>query len=300
MQIVTNQFQKEIKDHGDYQFPLLISEEALSSYEAGSFMWHWHPEIELTLVHKGEMLYQVNDRSFHLHEGDGLFNNTGVLHSGRMQDANDCRYTSVTFDPKLIYGYDNSIVWHKYVEPILNNHSLPAVFFDGTEAGQREVIELMRQIIQFGHQKDDAWELNVLILLQKLWQSVYLYGRALPELSEYDQKNQDRIRSILSFIERNYSSKICLKDIADHIHLCKSECCRLFKRYMNIPLFEFLLRYRIEKSLIYLRNSNYSVAEAAAEVGFNDSNYYTKTFSKVMGCTPSLYRKRLKSPAETP
>ena len=60
MQIITNQFQKELKQHGNEQFPFLVSYQKLSEYESGSFMWHWHPEIEITYVQKGTMCYKVN------------------------------------------------------------------------------------------------------------------------------------------------------------------------------------------------------------------------------------------------
>ena len=73
MQIITNQNQKEIKEHGNYSFPVLVSYEALSNYESGSFLWHWHPEIEITLVTHGEMLYHINHDTFHLKEGQILF-----------------------------------------------------------------------------------------------------------------------------------------------------------------------------------------------------------------------------------
>lgn len=56
MQIITNNAGKELKKHGDSAFPCLVSYERLSGYETGSFLWHWHPEIELTYIEKGEML----------------------------------------------------------------------------------------------------------------------------------------------------------------------------------------------------------------------------------------------------
>ena len=103
MQIVTNQFQKELKKHGNDHFPFLVSHHNLSEYDSNSFMWHCHPEIEITYIKKGAMHYRINNRSFHLKEGEIIFCNSNALHSGEMIDQEDCSYIPVTFDPKLIF-----------------------------------------------------------------------------------------------------------------------------------------------------------------------------------------------------
>ena len=41
MQIITNQFQKELKKHGSDHFPFLVSYQRLSEYDSNSFMWHY-------------------------------------------------------------------------------------------------------------------------------------------------------------------------------------------------------------------------------------------------------------------
>ena len=125
MQIITNQFQKELKQHGNEQFPFLVSYQKLSEYESGSFMWHWHPEIEITYVQKGTMCYKVNHMVYHLKEGDIVFNNSGALHSGTMENQKDCAYIPVTFDSRLIYGFFQSTVNSKYVDPVIQGFYAP-------------------------------------------------------------------------------------------------------------------------------------------------------------------------------
>lgn len=295
MQIIINQFQKELKEHGNSQFPILISKESLSKYESCSFLWHWHPEIELTLIDKGEMIYKVNDKIFHLHQGDALFGNANSFHTGYMYLNHDCQYISITFDPKLIYGYENSIIYSKYVAPIIHNFSLPAIHFDLSEDWHKEVTDIIRNIIKIAQQNYSFYEFDILINLDLLWKLLLLKNNSIPEITVSDKRNYDRIRSILSYIENNYSSKLTLESIAKHIHLCRGECCKLFKHYMKMPLFEFILEYRIEKSLDYLADSKYSIREIATNVGFNDSNYFSKVFCKIKGCSPTKYKKILLS-----
>ena len=292
MQILTNQFQKELKEHGGFQFPLLISNERLSKYDSNSFLWHWHPEIELTLITQGQMIYEINNEEFHLCQGEALFGNTGVLHAGRMYENMDCEYVSITFDPRLIYSYENSIFYLKYVSPFIQNLSLFSICFDLTKPWHKEIIKILNELVAIHQQQQDTYEIDVLIKLLEFWKVLYLNYDTTQTITSSERHNYERIRSILSFIEENYSHKITLEEIADHIHICKGECCRIFKQYMKIPLFRFILEYRIEKSLKDLVASNDSIGDIAAKAGFGDSNYYSHTFYKVKGCSPTEYRKK--------
>ena len=244
MQIITNQFQKELKQHGNEQFPFLVSYQKLSEYESGSFMWHWHPEIEITYVQKGTMCYKVNHMVYHLKEGDIVFNNSGALHSGTMENQKDCAYIPVTFDSRLI---------------------------------------------ALDEKKPDFYELDITICLQSMWRLLLEHITYEPQASRENSLEYDRIKKILSYIEENYQNKITLNDIAGHIHLCESECTRLFKRHMNTTLFAFLQEYRIERSLEFLQDDQ-PVSAVADKAGFSDPNYYSKVFAKIKGCSPREYR----------
>lgn len=293
MQIITNQFQKELKEHGNYQFPFLVSYERLSRYETGSFLWHWHPEIELTLITRGEMAYHCNDRIFYPKEGDILFCNSNTLHAGEMLHSKDCEYTSITFDTRLIYGYEQSLIHHKYVLPILQNVALSGLHLQPANPWYEQSHKLLLQIISLTEKSSPVYELEIPGLLLNFWKLLYENSETIDTVSSADRLNHARIRQILAYIADHYSQKIYLEDVASHIGLCKSECCRLFKRYMKVSLFEFLLEYRIERSLDSLADPSVGITEAAEKAGFNDSNYYSKAFGKIKGCSPRQYRKRL-------
>ena len=289
MQIITNQFQKELKQHGNEQFPFLVSYQKLSEYESGSFMWHWHPEIEITYVQKGTMCYKVNHMVYHLKEGDIVFNNSGALHSGTMENQKDCAYIPVTFDPRLIYGFFQSTINSKYVDPVIQDSMLPAICIDQSEPWHKPFREYLLRIIDLDEKKPDFYELDITICLQSMWRLLLEHITYEPQASRENSLEYDRIKKILSYIEENYQNKITLNDIAGHIHLCESECTRLFKRHMNTTLFAFLQEYRIERSLEFLQDEQ-PVSAVADKAGFSDPNYYSKVFAKIKGCSPREYR----------
>lgn len=293
MQIITNQFQKELKKHGSDHFPFLVSYQCLSEYDSNSFMWHCHPEIEITYVKEGSMHYRINNRSFHLKEGDIIFCNSNALHSGEMENQEDCSYIPITFDPKLIYGFFQSTICTRYVDPVIQNLAVCALHIDYSEKWHETFRDRMLEVISLDKKKPDFYELDISIRMQLLWRLLVEHLPHQPVSTTSDFTEYERIRRILSYIEQNYMNQITLDDISEHIHLCESECTRLFKRHMNTTLFSFLQEYRIERSLEYL-NTKESISSIAEKTGFSDSNYYSKVFIKIKGCSPREYRKNLK------
>ena len=79
--------------------------------------------------------------------GDILLRNANVLHAGFMEDMQDGKYVSITFLPKIIYGSYESILRRKYVEPFLQNFSIPAIHIDYSEPWHRTFAEYVRSWI---------------------------------------------------------------------------------------------------------------------------------------------------------
>lgn len=295
-QIETDTTRREKKIHGNYGFPFSIDYEHLDGYDGGSFMWHWHPEAEITLITEGQMLYRVNDSSFAAKPGDIVFCNCGALHSGeKMPGINDdCHYTSVTFDPKLIYGYEASLIYEKYISALSDNFACFGFCIDHEKLNdnEKDFSNTLHSLIETVEEASNGYELLVSSYLCRLWNLFYKYAAAAGKSSKHlNARNYGRIRDIISFIEANYQDDISLDDIADSVGFSRSECSRTFKTGMGIALFSFLQDYRVHKSLSYLADTDTQISEIAGLVGIPDSNYFSKVFSRVMGCSPRDYRK---------
>lgn len=291
MRLQIDSEQKEIKRHGSYEFPVLISYERLSYFDTGEFPWHWHPEIELTFVMEGEIAYQVNDSLYHLKEGEGLFCNTNVLHSGHGECSGDCSYLSVTFHPRLLYGYSSSVMQVKYMDHILKSPSLASIHFIPEKSWQRRVLELMESIRLLNREHPMSEELQIQIALLRIWQEIFEHVEVNETRPAENGRDTERIRRIMEYIQKHYAEKITLEELAEQIHLCRSESCRLFRRYMKESMFDYLLDYRVERSLELLRSPDLDVTQIADRVGFGSPGYYSKIFKRKMGCTPLEYRK---------
>lgn len=291
MRLQIDREQKEIKRHGSYEFPVLVSYERLSSFDTGEFPWHWHPEIELTLVMEGEIIYQANDSLYHLKAGEGLFCNTNVLHSGHGNGSTDCSYLSVTFHPRLLYGYSSSVMQTKYMNHILKSPSLASIHLVSEKDWQRRILEGIEKIRLLNREHPVSEELKIQIVLLQIWQELYEHVEISETGFAENGRDTERIRRIMEYIQAHYAEKITLEELAEQIHLCRSESCRLFKRYMKESMFDYLLDYRIERSLELLRRPELDVTQIAGQTGFTSPGYFSKIFKRKMGCTPLEYRK---------
>ncbi len=295
LQLQIDQHGREIKNHGTYEFPVLVSHEALSSYDRRTFLWHWHTEMEWTYILEGEICYQVNEHIFHLKKGQGLLCSTNVLHMGKAENEEDCRYVSITVHPRLFQGFQNSFLTRQYMDPVTDNNAFSHVLFDGSEVWQTVILDRLKQIELLYGKRSEHFEFQIYLLLMENWLSIWQNAwnqQMLQEENTTESRNMQRLKIIFNYIHEHYAEKITLQDVAAQVNICEAECCRLFKKYMRSSLFDYLLDYRIERSTAVLVNS--TVTEASESCGFSSPAYYTKVFKARMGCTPKAYKNTYK------
>ncbi|WP_373186006.1 helix-turn-helix domain-containing protein [Halopseudomonas sp.] len=102
---------------------------------------------------------------------------------------------------------------------------------------------------------------------------------------------QARLQRIISFIEQNLHSKLSQRMVAEHCGLSQCQFSRFFKRLTGITFQEYLPHRRISEAMRLLANPHVSITDVCFTVGFRDHSYFTRTFQRYVGKSPSRYRR---------
>ena len=103
-------------------------------------------------------------------------------------------------------------------------------------------------------------------------------------------KNQEILKKLLNYIEDNFSENITLNLLSDELFISKSTIQRLFTNHLNTSPYDYIINFRINKSLPLLLNTDYSISEIAFLVGFNNTSQYIKHFKNILNITPNKYK----------
>jgi len=98
---------------------------------------------------------------------------------------------------------------------------------------------------------------------------------------------------VAEYINKNYSSKISLSILSQKFECCNATLTNSFKKEYKMSIMSYICKIRLEKSKDMLLKSRKSIKEISAECGFYDQNYFSKTFTKYYGCSPTQYRTNM-------
>ena len=108
-------------------------------------------------------------------------------------------------------------------------------------------------------------------------------------LNDYHQK---LCESVISFINANYASNtLCLNDIAGEANVSPAYLSALFKKKQGLSISDYITTQRIHAACRYLTATNMTLKEISMKCGYANQYYFSTSFKKKMGITPSAYRE---------
>lgn len=99
-----------------------------------------------------------------------------------------------------------------------------------------------------------------------------------------------RFSEALKHIHRHYDAEIDLAALAARAGVSQSQLERRFRQLLGTSPGEYVLRVRINASRSLLEATDRTIADIALSVGFYDHSHFTRTFRRLMSCSPRQYR----------
>lgn len=111
------------------------------------------------------------------------------------------------------------------------------------------------------------------------------------ELRYFDETAKEpQILKSIDYILDHFADEITCTKVAAHINFSPTYFSRLFKKETGRSYVEYVSFVRLQRAIALIRHSDNTLEQIAEELGFNTPNYFSNTFKKYVGLTPSEYR----------
>ncbi len=258
---------------------------------------HQHPEIQLTLIKEGSGQFLSGDYVGRFEQGDVFLLGENVPHVFRSDPEYFQTGTSfqshgltVFFDLATLEGSIKQVEDLKGLEK-LDRFSGRSFMLKG------ELRELIKErILDFSELKGLSRLASGLQLLELiLSKDMVLEGLGADHaLSNFSEKEGQRMNQVMQFIFANQSKKITLSDVASEANLSKEAFCRFFKERTRTTFSRYLNQLRIMEAKKLLEDQNMDIIEIGFQVGFENMSYFHRVFKQHTGKAPLQFRKSLR------
>lgn len=107
-----------------------------------------------------------------------------------------------------------------------------------------------------------------------------------------DQKYiREEIRLAIAYLEKHYSTRVSVSDIAAHVGFSEPYLCQVFKTETGYSILSYLNEIRMTKAYEMLSSGNYLIKQVALEIGIPDPFYFNRLFKKRYGVAPKSIKK---------
>lgn len=186
------------------------------------------------------------------------------------------------------------------VKNILRKYEIPMddpIFYSGASSVYSYIFKEMineLQTCRTGYEELLAMYLQqIFLLVQRTRQE------RKPTVTTYIQEEMEYARR---YFNEHYNEPISIQEYAESRNMSVCYFQRNFKQIVNHTPMQYLLTIRVNNAASLLETTDYSMAEIAAIVGYEDPLYFSRVFRKIKGMSPTEYRKLLnahRDPATT-
>lgn len=251
---------------------------------------HWHEEMELIVIQKGQGIVRVDLESRRVKAGDIVIVLPGQLHSIRQYDTALMEYENIIFKPEMLLSQKEDVCNGILLRPYLKRQEIYPHWIDGQAEYQKEMADCIRKIDKLCSNRPKGYQLGVKGYLLQFF--FLLFMNEQPHKAEGTrQKSLDKMKQILEKIEKDYADPLDIENMAEYAGFSQSHFMKFFKNHLGVSFVQYLNDYRLLVAARALLVSSEDVTVIAMGSGFSDVSYFNRLFKKKFHMTPLEYRK---------
>lgn len=230
---------------------------------------HYHDAYELYFLEVGTRDYFVEDKFFSVSPGEIVLIQPGKLHK-----------TGGEFCVRTLVHFTEDFLSKSFTRQTITQLLL---CFDAVkitpDIRQLEFVKLLlAQLHESENETDFSLTLGVLLqLLNKCGKEDIQFGQ---------------IGAIVAYINENFAAIQQIDQIAERFFISKYHLCRVFKRTMQVTIVDYINQVKLRNARRLLEISDAGIGEVAEQCGYHSVAYFSSIFKKIMGESPTEYRRR--------
>jgi AraC-like DNA-binding protein len=151
-------------------------------------------------------------------------------------------------------------------------------------------INLFNQIYQMLEHSFEERDLEIVNISLYYFISSIIYNKEI----NAEMLDNDIVSSSIKYMKSNLDKKLDIVHLANQQSISTSHYIRLFKQKMGLSPINYFNQLKIHQSCQYLYFTDKSIKEICVKLGFDDPYYFSRLFKKLMGISPSIYKKSYK------
>lgn len=230
----------------------------------------------------------INKKKIILKENCVLFINKNIIHS--LETNQDSKIYEFDFASSLVSLPLNPVdISNEDID-----EDIDYILLGPRNRNYISLLSTLDRLIELENDKNDFYDYDVLKCLYSIWAIIN------QNISNFVQNKKNKkykmVRSIISYIESSYKSKLGLNEIIKTEESSLSTCYRAFKSITGISIHQYIKQYRLYRCMEELLNSNKKANAIAIDNGFMGKNQFSYQFKKECKMSPIRFREKYSNP----
>lgn len=251
--------------------------------------WHYHPEVEITHIIKGEGILFIGDNISNYTQNELVMIGSNLPHEWRSDhnNAND-QYSECV----AVHFHQNFPGEDFYKMP----EALPINYlFDlahrgikvKEEAAKAFIMEKLLLLIDSSGIERIGILFSILNRIATCTNIELLSSAGF--FSSINDRQNHRMNLIYNYVINNFKNPISVDDVAKQINMTATSFCRFFKKRAAKSFVQYINEIRVGYACKLLLEGNYNISGIAYESGFENISNFNKQFKKIRKVTPSQF-----------